>query len=516
MNSYVKYFLLILIFFGFNNSFAATSVSGVLCEDPAYISKIKSLWNSRKPDIVSLINDSKKNPYNLYNVQIYTNNLLTYAASCSDSYIYNELLSAYLPAIKTLQTTNDYKVYYYPDDSTRQSTVKLSKVYSMWLDANNTEDVLSSSQFLFLISDAINHIGNIKQIDRTTLMNQFIKAYSPILLDHYNRWIFEKIGPFQVRGWSCVFNDKYVQTGMNHATFISKQLNKQLGDSSSAGYCNAVNDTDMWIIAGAGNLIAATKQMPELVSVPDTQVSLYMNYLKTAAALLESRITFKDLYNLKGEVVKGLLFDQGLWDGHPDYKYAGYTLNKYPALTDSDIKKYAKKNLSWDLSHTRRFVNVFGSLFANKDVLGLTFPSISVMQSLANQFVYGVFNRDFNQPLFSNYFDGSNGWFRVGYSGRAGFGYGPNDASIAALEGGFGFLGKYNADLNNLICKLNLMLTSTDKQIRNHVVKFYQNTYWNNYKRTESYDFANSQNSSTQYLLLEFYPTLYNSAKSCF
>jgi hypothetical protein len=44
---------------------------------------------------------------------------------------------------------------------------------------------------------------------------------------------------------------------------------------------------------------------------------------------------------------------------------------------------------------------------------------------VTNQYVYRVFNGDFSRPLFHNFFDGSDGWLRVGYVGPD-FGYPPS------------------------------------------------------------------------------------------
>jgi hypothetical protein len=45
---------------------------------------------------------------------------------------------------------------------------------------------------------------------------------------------------------------------------------------------------------------------------------------------------------------------------------------------------------------------------------------------VANQYVYKVFNGDYTRPLFHNYFDGSDGWFRVAYAGPD-FGHPPSE-----------------------------------------------------------------------------------------
>jgi hypothetical protein len=70
-----------------------------------------------------------------------------------------------------------------------------------------------------------------------------------------------------------------------------------------------------------------------------------------------------------------------------------------------------------------------------------------------------VFNGDFSHPLFHNYFDGSDGWFRVGFNGP-GFGYPPsiycnmhNDQQRCLTPGniiGWGQLAFVNPDLARL------------------------------------------------------------------
>jgi hypothetical protein len=79
--------------------------------------------------------------------------------------------------------------------------------------------------------------------------------------------------------------------------------------------------------------------------------------------------------------------------------------------------------VGWDISHATRYVEVFESLYRRRELLGTQFPDSNVMTSLANQLAYAIFNGDFEKPLFANFFDGTNGWFRINHSGREGFGY---------------------------------------------------------------------------------------------
>jgi len=104
-------------------------------------------------------------------------------------------------------------------------------------------------------------------------------------------------------------------------------------------------------------------------------------------------------------------------------------------------------------------------LYDNRTATLQTFPDLRVLKGFTNQITYCVFNRQFKTPGFTNYIDGSNGWYRVNYSGRAGFGYGPGDLSIAFMRGGYGFLKKYNTDLGQVVEAEWVMLRSADPEI---------------------------------------------------
>lgn len=94
---------------------------------------------------------------------------------------------------------------------------------------------------------------------------------------------------------------------------------------------------------------------------------------------------------------------------------------------------------SWDLSHGRRLVYFFSAVRRSGASLGLTSDSwwTRFQTGYANQLLYKVFNRDFKNPSFANFMDGTNGWYRVNYSGRASFGYAPGAMSESFIEGGF-------------------------------------------------------------------------------
>ena len=479
-----------------------------LCGKKSYYGQIRTLWAGLKPVFQSWVTYSAEIPYNLYNVQGETNNLLRYTDFCGDTFILDQLAGLYLGALDTLDETDDYVFSYFPGGP-RRSTHKLSRTSRMWLDSGGYESILVSSQFLYLISDALKIIAKIPAAQRTKNMCRFLTTYPAILLDHYDRWIFATPGPFQVRGWGCKVNGRYVETGMNHARFVKKKLQRSLGDGRSPSYCNGVTDTDMWIIAGAANLLAATQDaLPGNIFPPEKR-NQYKKYVRTGAQLLQSRITYKSLQDWSGKTVKGANFDLGAWDDHPGHAYAGLEIRAFPKQYAENGITFKAHDVGWDLSHARRFVHVFGALYANREIIGLDFSDRVFMRRLTNQFLYCAFNGDLSRPIFTNFMDGSNGWFRVNYENRTGFGYGPWDMSITALTGGYGFWAAYNADVGKLYAALLAMLSSDDKGRRTHVKKHYEHYFWNKYTHVHALNFrAKPLSIKTRRVLIQFLPSL--------
>ena len=400
-----------------------------------YHEEISDLWNQKKAQYVELMKKSGGNPKILYNIQSETNNLLKYTGYCQKYVLLDELTGLYLRALDTLTLTDQYLFTYYPD-SPKNSVHKLKKKYRMWVDKRGPigqENILESAQFLYLLSDTINIIADIAKDKRTPTMNEGLNKFVPVLLGHYDRWMFDTPGPFQVRSWGCRYDGKYTPTGMNHSTFLKKKIQRKLGNGSSPEFCNAVQDIDMWMIAGVANVLMTYKKDKQLVPVSDEEYKKLLTYLKDGVQLLESRIGYTMLNSLAGKPTEGAIFEIGVWDKLPSHEFAAYTGTEFPDLSLMDKTKYVGRNIGWDLNHARRFVHVFSTLLKSKDIFSFDFPTKELVTKLANQLIYAVFNRDFKKPLFANYMDGTNGWYRINYSGKSGFGYGPWDMSVTVL-----------------------------------------------------------------------------------
>ncbi len=477
--------------------------------DKKYHEQIRQLWNQKKAQYTAMVTKSGENPDTLYNIQGETNNLLKYSAYCRQYDILNELIALYLQSLNTLTETDQYVYAYYPEGQKR-SVQRLKKKFRMWVSNEKPvgrEVILDSSQFLYLLSDTVSIIVDIPKEKRTPVMQEALNKFIPLLVEHYNRWIFDSPGPFQVRGWGCRYNGKHLPAGMTHMEYINKKIDKKLGNGDSPSYCNSVSDVDMWIIAGVANILTVYQKDKALVPITSNEYKNFLSYLKTGINLLESRFSYTRLKNIEDKPVVGALFDAGAFDDHVDFTHAGYSGKDHPlALRGKSM--YQGKGTGWDLSHARRLVHVYSTLLKARDVLGLNYPTKAHMEKMANQLIYGTFNRDFKKPLFTNFMDGSNGWYRIGFSGREGFGYGPSDLSLAVFEGGYGFWSVYNPDIKKVFLEFRDMLQSDDPSIRKHIVDHYETNFYIKFKRPHDINFKDSNNSNTQAVLIKFLPAM--------
>ncbi len=84
-----------------------------------YHETIHCLWEKRRPVYLEWLKGPAHNPYNLYNLQNETNNVLKYAGLTQDIKLIEELVLLYAQALDTLDETDEYAFYYYPESPRR-------------------------------------------------------------------------------------------------------------------------------------------------------------------------------------------------------------------------------------------------------------------------------------------------------------------------------------------------------------------------------------------------------------
>lgn len=462
-------------------------------DKPSYV-ELKKVFAKSYQNLESAING--KSSARLYNIQLWTNNLLQAAFNQKDYGILDSLSRLYFEAYKQLQQPE----YYVANLGNTLDSFRLEGKYKMWLEQEKfiyetdtinykREVLLNSTQFAYVVSNAINFISQLPE--RTAYMDSLL-YYVPVLIkDHYERWIFGKEGSFQMQGWGCI-NGRY-----NHVEYLTLKKKRFFGKVS---YCRAILDQDMWIMAGVIELLAAHKKNPELIPLADSLESNFYNYINSSISLIENRFVETTLIDFNGNLTVGTAFDLKSFIDHEDSFYANYTGENFPS---EDDKKKIKK-IGWDISHMRRFVQIVSSIERNKEITGIHFSDSLLTAKISNQFIYGIFNGDYEKPLFANYFDGQNGWYRVGYHGE-GFGYGPSDLSDAGFTGGYLFWGKYNANIQKLSIAMWKYFNTTTPEIVTHREQHY-GRYYKNGERTPAINYHDKNKASNLLFLLMYLP----------
>ncbi|GER19496.1 hypothetical protein [Variovorax boronicumulans] len=232
-------------------------------------------------------------------------------------------------------------------------------------------------------------------------------------------------------------------------------------------------DRDLWQltiysnVAGILKMDARLRDDMEKAGLIDDQS---MMGVVSLFSLFKTRTTFEVIPNPNGgSVVTGDL-DRGFWRLFADNRFASYSSDVAPneCKKGEDVEPNRKKieplepveSLGWDISHARRLVHAFNAVDKNRVAIEELFqvpqnslPSKDVAKSFAAQLLFRVWNGDLKRPLFKNYWNGSNGWYRVGYgveSGRCNPGIPPYGLSDSFATGGYATWSKFYPELGVL------------------------------------------------------------------
>lgn len=176
--------------------------------------------------------------------------------------------------------------------------------------------------------------------------------------------------------------------------------------------------------------------------------------VRDTAALFAKRTTIYQPF-----VSPRAIFDAYFWDRRADHAYAGYEGvvspvkcikhegKLHPVLLNPPISRQPVSGTGWDISHARRLVPLFDAVELNGSQAMSSYgfavgvlPSGRVKAAFANQLANVIWNQDPHYPLFSNFWGGANGWYRVAYksgNGSCRIGKPPFGLASAFPQGGF-------------------------------------------------------------------------------
>jgi hypothetical protein len=316
-----------------------------------------------------------------------------------------------------------------------------------WADqsphAGRYDNLNNVVQWMYFTSHLLQSVALIPRSNRTPVMREFLDVYSRLYSFTMNEMIFQSKNRFEwdFRGWK-----KCSSSQLSHEELTIKKLHRKMNTVAGTP-CNAIMDWDLQIWAAALEYRAAVYTDPTSVNYfnDEAKDQKLLGYLRTAFDLVSSRAVSTQVVNFQGRSTPAVVFDLGAWSDHEDFKFAGFTnANRPPNANEAS----PVKGVGEDLGHHIRYSWVLLSFYENKALIGRAYPQDQDMQLFANQLLFKVYNGNSAQPQFSNFMDGSNGWFRVypqpgGTVDKGPFGSG----NIGFIRGGFGFYQKFQTEM---------------------------------------------------------------------
>jgi hypothetical protein len=409
--------------------------------------------------------------YALYDFQTYVQNTVAMARRCNRLDRLIEIAALVQTAYGALESGGMFS-------KGRRWVCRGGKICGEKSRLFNTEVMLDSVQFLALATSVANAL-----VSSGTGMDannrRFIADTVSITREHLLRWADDSA--IARLGQLAQARPEDVEDGSTKLLFTDK---------------------DLWMIAIyaelSGILQKSEKAGIKVDKLPATDEQRLQTHLKALLQLFASRISLRRMPNGKADAVVMADLDRGYWRLYEDNRYAAYEAGTGPVSCISSHEKggqastevkrapeivEVRKDIGWDISHARRLVHVLDALDRNRDAIRQIFPacaaflpSSGLASAYANTLVAVVWNHDADKPLFSNYWSGANGWYRVGYKGTDGQcreGYPPYGMSDAFVTGGYIAWGRYNPVIDRLGRRIYELAGASDENASTFINKNY-------------------------------------------
>ena len=350
------------------------------------------------------------------------------------------------------------------------------------------EGVSYNAQFFHPVSRLIRLFSTLPESERSPKIRHFMAVYVPIVArDHlvrlgyiayWRHWRANELPKTLVDIWQRIIDTPPPQKLSYWDRWMGDIWQKMMDThpAKKPSYQYGMHDWDLWIIATAAEMLGANANNPDLVPLNERELAQLKKIVEVGVKLFKTKQTiYQDTRDFEGKQVASASYFSGVYDDHADMQYAGYQGTAFPTLAD----KKAPKGGSWDISHFYQVPVLMRSLYDNKNATGLTYPDAMDIQQLINQYLYRVFHGDFNRPLFRNFFDGNDGWYKVGQNA----GHPPSqqcdeqvkDRPCMALGAayGWGLLASFNDDLMKLQRAYITLAISHDKEVKAFRDRYY-------------------------------------------
>ena len=300
------------------------------------------------------------------------------------------------------------------------------------------ECYLCNADYFYQAARLVRLVATLQPSERSSAMQQFVADYVPLIVrDHVLRPNF------------------------------TDRMKQDLDSSAAGGKKQILIEDEIDAIGIAAEILGAYQNDRRLVTIADSDVAKLKALVSVGVARFQlARILTKDA---SGRECASYL--NGDYDWHDDMAYARYEGEAFPTAS----QKAPSQGASWDISHFSLIPMVLWSLFEAKKGTGVDFPQQTDLAQIGNQYAFHVFEGDFKRPLFKNFFDGTDGWYRVSYSGRSNYGIAPSrycnmsdpSHSCTTIAGiySWGFLASFDPDIASIQVALIDLARSADPSI---------------------------------------------------
>jgi hypothetical protein len=341
----------------------------------------------------------------LYNVELILRPAISAARACHDLQVMDEIalyytamldkaepISGFLKRQNLLAETRDRMSTSDPHARTFAARFGPSQI---------GEGELYNSQWLHPAALLLRLISQLPDQERTPGMRTFAAQFTRFIVkEQLLRFLFDQQMP--------------PLGGSPHRGRVAHWELAMQGLKGQVHWDTAMSDIDLWLLTSSAELLGAQANDPQLIVIEASDLAKLRQAIEVGVRFFQSKRTvYPDTVNFRGEKVGSASYFNGDYDGLPEMRGTAVTGEKYPGDNAP-----ARPGASWDLAHMYRVAIFVRTLYENKKATGVKFPEFADLQLLVNQYLYKVFNGDFDRPLLRNNFDGSDGWFRVGYNGE--------------------------------------------------------------------------------------------------
>ncbi|MBS0576714.1 MAG: hypothetical protein JSS45_09880 [Proteobacteria bacterium] len=320
---------------------------------------------------------------------------------------------------------------------------------------------LCSAQFLGLLGAlATTIVETIPAKQRTAAENAFVASTASALATHLDRWL---------------------STPYAGSVLYRLRINPTVVVSGSSIYF--FTDRDLWYMTGLSDLAELQRAGAPLDQAGKAAFTSLTGKAATIASMFDLFLARTSLFS--GPHGQRAEIDRGYWSKYADFKYALYTGAASPVLCQKGatgamqktyrvqaLDSYIDPGMGWDISHARRLVPALDTFIRNRQTLKAAFgydnpdfDPVALQRAFANQIAAKIWNQDLPHPLFSNFWDGNNGWYRAGYENGTGGcrpGEAPYSLGWSFPTGGYLQWGDVNGTIRSLGMGIYKLIHATD------------------------------------------------------